>query len=108
MNTNYLTDFDRGKSVLVISGCLAEKSKSTLSWTVDNLHWATQVYCEDCKILGQPPRRPFPARETLPYKDKDVEVLLESKPDAKGKTRVINIAVYYQNKEKFLEILRSQ
>ena len=92
----------------MVSGCLAEKSKSTLSWTVDNLSWAIKDYCKDCKIAGQRPfqQRPPPDRRTLPYKDKDIDKYLESKPDDKVKNRVINVAEYFKNKEKFLEILR--
>ena len=41
----------------------------------------------------------------LPYKEKKKEGLV-FKPDDEKKISVINVVEYYQNKEKFLEILR--
>ena len=97
--------FNRGKSVLVVSGSLADQGKSSLTWSVTDLDWSYRVYCQDCKTVGRRPKRVPPSRRTLPYDGKKREALVFL-PDEEGKVHVINVAEYFQNREKFLEILR--
>ena len=104
---SFRTILIRGKSVLVVSGSLADQGNSTLSWTVTNLDYSYIVYLKDCKAVGQRPKRVPPSRRTLPYDGKKKEALV-FQPEEEGKAHVINVAEYFQNKEKFLEILRSE
>ena len=91
----------------MVSGSLADQGNSTLSWTVTNLNYSYSVYLKDCKVAGQRPKRVPPSRRTLPY-DGEMKEALVFKPEEEGKAHVINVAEYFQNKEKFLEILRSE
>ena len=91
----------------MVSGSLADQGNSTLSWTVTNLKYSHSVYCKDCKIVGQRPKRVPPSRRTLPHDGEKKEALV-FQPEEEGKAHVINVAEYFQNHEKFLEILRSE
>ena len=102
---SFRTILIRGKSVLVVSGSLADQRKSTLSWTVTNLDYSYTVYFKDCKALGQRPKPGRPSRRSLPYDGEKKEVLV-FQPEEEGKAHVINVAEYFQNKEKFMEIIR--
>ena len=93
--------------MLVVSGSLADQRNSTLSWSVTNLDWSHIVYIRDCKTLGRRPKRVPPSKRTLPYDGKKKAALV-FQPDEEGKAHVINVAEYFQNHAKFLEILRSE
>ena len=98
----YLT---RGKTVLVVSGSLAVQRKSTLTWSVNKLDWSVKVHFNDCRVVSRRPSFAEPSRQTLPYDGEKREGLV-FQPEEEGKAHVINVAEYYQNKDKFLEILR--
>ena len=97
--------FNRGKSFLVVSGSLADQGKCSLTWSVTDLDWSYRVYCQDCRTVARRPKRIPPRRGNLPYDGKKKEDLV-FQPDQEGKAHVINVAEYFQNREKFLEILR--
>ena len=88
--------------MLVVSGGLARRGKSTLSWTVNDLNRSHEIYVKDCKSLGINPNNVRPSKKKLPFKSEELD---ESPTDDK-KVKVINVAKFYQNKEKFREILR--
>ena len=94
--------------MLVVSGCVAKKGKSTITWTVNDLQQSHSDYfkdCRDCKNFGVIPNRDHPIREELPYKNEDKKNLT-FKPDQHQKIHLINVAKYYGNEEQFLELLR--
>ena len=97
--------FNRGKSFLVVSGSLADQGKCSLTWSVTDLDWSYRVYCQDCRTVARRPKRVPPSRGNLPYDGKKKEALV-FQPDEEGKAHVINVAEYFQNREKFLEVLR--
>ena len=88
--------------MLVVSGCIAKKGKSTLSWTVNDLPWSHTIYYEDCRSLDINPNKVLPSPRKLPYKSDE----LDEKPTQDKKIKVINVAKFYENKEKFQEIIR--
>ena len=89
--------------MLVVSGCIAKKrGKSTLSWTVNNLNRSHEIYVADCKSLGINPNKVRPSKNKMPFKREE----LEEKPTDDKKTKIINVGKFYENKEKFREILR--
>ena len=88
--------------MLVVSGGLARRGKSTLSWTVNNLNRSIANYEEDCRILGIEEDEIRPSMMRMPFARDE----LDEKPTDDKKTRVINIGKFYENKEKFREILR--
>ena len=90
------------KTVLVVSGVVARIGKSTLSWTVNNLNRSHEIYVKDCKSLGINPNKIRPSKKKLPFKSEE----LDEKPTDDKKVKVINVAKFYENKEKFCEILR--
>ena len=90
------------KSVLVVSGCIARRGKSTLSWTVNNLYRSIDTYVKDCIILGVEINEVDPSMKEMPF----VSDELDEKPTDDEKTKVINIGKFYKNQEKFREILR--
>ena len=85
---------------------MAEQRKNTLTWSVSRLSYSYEVYFKDCKALGRRPKFVQPSKKTLPYVGKKKEALV-FQPDQEGKAHVINVAEYFRNREKFLEILRS-
>ena len=90
--------------MLVVSGSIARRGKSTLSWTVNDLQWSHGMFMEDCRSLksfGIKPNRVRPTRKTLPFKCDE----LDEKPTNDKKIKVINVAKFFENKEKFREIL---
>ena len=89
-------------TVLVVSGCIAGRGKSTLSWTVQDLNRSNEIYREDCESLGIIPNEVRPSIKKLPFKCED----LAEKPEEDKKIKVINVAMFYGNKEKFQEIIR--
>ena len=94
--------------MLVVSGCVAKKEKSTITWTVDNLQEAHSIYTQDskdCKSLGIKFDRNSPTREKLPYENEDKENLV-FKPGEHPKIHIINVAKYYGNEQQFLDLLR--
>ena len=88
--------------MLVVSGCIARRGKSTLSWTVNNLNRSHEIYVADCRSLGINPNKVRPSPKKLPFKSDE----LDEKPTDDKKIKVINIGKFYQNKEKFWEIIR--
>ena len=88
--------------MLVVSGCIAKKRKSTLSWTVNNLNRSHEVYMTDCKSLGINPNKVRPTKKKMPFKSDE----LDEKPTNEKKIKVINIGKFFENQEKFREILR--
>lgn len=88
--------------MLVVSGCIARRGKSTLSWTVNNLDRSHEIYVADCRSLGINPNKVRPSKKKLPFKSDE----LDEKPTDDKKIKVINIGKFFENKEKFLEILR--
>ena len=88
--------------MLVVSGSIAGRGKSTLSWTVNDLNRSHEIYVKDCKSLGINPNKVLPSKKKLPFKSEE----LDEKPTDDKKVKVINVAKFYQNKEKFWEILR--
>ena len=92
----------------MVSGSLAVQRRTTLTWTVDSLKWYYRnVYYKDCKALGLKPKQSRPTKNTLPYDGQKREALV-FQPDGEAWTvHVINVAEYYQNTEKFLQVLRS-
>ena len=90
------------KSVLVVSGCIARRRKSTLSWTVNNLPRSHEIYMADCKSLGINPNKVRPIKKKMPFKCEE----LDEKPTEDKKIKVINVGKFFENKEKFWEILR--
>ena len=91
----------QNKSVLVVSGGIARRGKSTLSWTVNNLNRAIAIYEADCNILGIE-EEVRPSMNKMPYECDE----LDEKPTDDKNIKVINIGKFYGNKEKFWEILR--
>ena len=89
----------------MVSGSLAVQRQNTLTWSVESLNYSYIVYFKDCKALGRRPKLVQPSKKTLPYDGKKKEALV-FQPDQEGKAHVINVAEYFQNREKFLEILR--
>ena len=88
--------------MLVVSGCIAKKGKSTLSWTVNDLARSHTIYFEDCNALGINPNRVRPTMKKIPYKSEE----LDEKPTEDKKIKVINIGKFFENKERFWEIVR--
>ena len=88
--------------MLVISGCIAGRGKSTLSWTVNDLNRSHEIYVGDCRSLGINPNKVRPSMKKMPFKCEE----LDEKPTQDKKIKVINVAKFYKNKEKFWEILR--
>ena len=95
--------------MLVVSGCIAKKEKSTITWTVSDLEKAYSIYCNDskvCKSLGiKLNKKDRPTRGNLPYKGKNMEDLV-FKSNQHHKIHMINIAKYYENQQLFLDLLR--
>ena len=90
--------------MLVVSGCIAKKEKSTITWTIDDLQQAHTIYskdCRDCKSLGIKFNRNRPTRENLPCKDTENLVF-----EPGEHPKMINVAKYYGNEQKFLDLLR--
>ena len=87
--------------MLVVSGCIAGRGKSTLSWTVNSLEWSHDLYWRDCNVLGINPNRVLPSKKKMPYKSEE----LDEKPTEDKKIKVINVVKFFENKEKFREIL---
>ena len=94
--------------MLVVSGCVAKKEKSTITWTVNDLEEAHSIYCQDskdCKDLGiKFYRKDRPTRENLPYK-MDNEYLV-FKSDEHHRIHMINVAKYYEHEQRFFDLLR--
>ena len=88
--------------MLVVSGCIAKKGKSTLSWTVNNLERSHETYMTDCRSLEINPNKVRPSKKKMPFKCEE----LDEKPTEDKKIKVINIGKFFENKEKFWEILR--
>ena len=88
--------------MLVVSGGLARRGKSTLSWTVNNLYRSIDTYVNDCILLGVEINEVRPSMNKMPFARDE----LDEKPTDDKKTRVINIGKFYKNQEKFREILR--
>ena len=88
--------------MLVVSGCIAKRGKSTLSWTVNNLNRSIEIYEADCRSLGINPNRVRPSKKKMPFKCDE----LDEKPTKDKKIKVTNIGKFFENKEKFLEIIR--
>ena len=88
--------------MLVVSGCIAGRGRSTLSWTVNDLNRSHEIYVKDCKSLEIKPNNVRPSKKKLPFKSEE----LDEKPTDDKKVKVINVAKFYENKEKFCEILR--
>ena len=88
--------------MLVVSGCIARRGKSTLSWTVNSLERSHEIYVEDCRNLGIIPNKVRPSIKRMPFKCEE----LDEKPTEDKKIKVINIGKFFENKEKFLEIIR--
>ena len=88
--------------MLVVSGGLARRGKSTLSWTVNNLYRSIDTYVKDCIILGVEINEVDPSMKEMPF----VSDELDEKPTDDKNIKVINIGKFYGNKEKFREILR--
>ena len=95
--------------MLVVSGCVAKKGKSTITWTVNDIDKAHSTYFKDlrvCKSLGiKFNKKDRPTRGNLPYEKKDKEYLV-FKSDQHHKIHMINVAKYYQNEQLFLDLLR--
>ena len=94
--------------MLIVSGCIAKKGKSTITWTVNNLELAHKIYCQDskdCKSLGIKFNRDRPTRDKLPYKNEDKENLV-FKPGEHQQIHMVNVAKYYGNDQQFLDLLR--
>ena len=89
----------------MVSGSLAVQGRNTLTWSVESLNYSYDVYCQDCMTVARRPKRVPPSKKNLPYDDKKKEDLVFL-PDEEGKAHVINVAEYFQNREKFLEVLR--
>ena len=87
---------------MVVSGCIAGRGKSTLSWTVHKLKFSHEIYYRDCRNLGINPNKVGPTERNLPYKSDE----LDEKPTPDKKIKVINVAKFYDNPKKFREILR--
>ena len=88
--------------MLVVSGCIAKKGKSKLSWTVNDLPRSYTIYYEDCRSLGINPSKVCPSLKKMPYKSDE----LDEKPTDNKKIKVINVGKFFKNKKKFWEILR--
>ena len=88
--------------MLIVSGCIAKKGKTTLSWTVNDLPRSHTIYYADCNALEINPSRVRPVMKKMPYKSDE----LDEKPTDDKKIKVINIGKFYKNQEKFREILR--
>ena len=88
--------------MLVVSGGLARRGKSTLSWTVNNLYRSIDTYVNDCILLGVEINEVRPSMNKMPFARDE----LDEKPTDDKKTKVINIGKFYENQEKFREILR--
>ena len=88
--------------MLVVSGSIARRGKSTLSWTVNNLYRSIDTYVKDCITLGVEINEVDPSMKIMPF----VSDELDEKPTDDEKTKVINIGKFYKNQEKFREILR--
>ena len=88
--------------MLVVSGCIAKKGKSTISWSVNNLNRSHEIYMADCQSLGINPNKVRPSKKKMPFKCEE----LDEKPTEDKKIKVINIGKFFENKEKFLEIIR--
>ena len=88
--------------MLVVSGGLAGRGKSTLSWTVNSLERSHEIYVADCRSLGIIPNKVRPSKKKMPFKSEE----LDEKPTEDKKIKVINVAKFFENKEKFQEITR--
>ena len=91
--------------MLVVSGVVARRGKSTLSWTVNNLNRSHEIYVEDCRSLagfGIKPNRVRPTNKSLPFKSDE----LDEKPTDGKNIKIINVGKFFKNREKFWEILR--
>ena len=73
-----------------------------LSWTVNDLPRSHTIYYEDCNVLGLNPNRVRPSMKKMPYKSSE----LDEKPTEDKKIKVINIGKFFENNEKFWEIVR--
>ena len=88
--------------MLVVSGSIARRGKSTLSWTVYDLNRSHVIYMADCKSLDINPNKVRPSMKKMPFKCEE----LDEKPTKDKNIKVINIGKFFENKEKFSEILR--
>ena len=88
--------------MLVVSAGLARRGKSTLSWTVNNLNRSHEIYMGDCKNLDINPNKVRPSKKKMPFKCEE----LDEKPTDDKKIKVINIGKFFENKEKFRDIVR--
>ena len=91
--------------MLVVSGSIARRGKTILSWTVKDLNWSIDIYMADCrslKSLGIEPNRVRPSRKKMPFNCDE----LDEMPTDDEKIKVINVAKFFEKKEKFWEILR--
>ena len=88
--------------MLVVSGGLARRGKSTLSWTVNNLYRSIDTYVKDCIILGLEINENDPSMNKMPFECDE----LDEKPTVDEKIKVINIGKFFENNEKFWEIVR--
>ena len=84
---------------------MAVQRKNTLTWSIETLNYSHDVYCQDCMTVARRPKRVPPCKKNLPYDDKKKEALV-FQPDQEKKAHVVNVAEYFQNREKFLEVLR--
>ena len=91
--------------MLVVSGSIARRGKTILSWTVNDLNCSIDIYMADCRSLksfGVKPNKVRPSRKKMPFNCDE----LDEKPTDDEKIKVINVAKFFENKEKFWEILR--
>ena len=88
--------------MLVVSGAIAGRGKSTLSWTVNDLNRSHEIYVDDCRSLEINPNKVRPSMKKMPFNCEE----LDEKPTENKKIKVINVAKFYKNKEKFQEISR--
>ena len=56
----------------------------------------------DCRSLGINPNKSRPSQKKMPFKSDE----LDEKPTDDKNIKVINVGKFYENKEKFWEILR--
>ena len=84
---------------------MADQREFSLTWFVTDLDWSYRIYCLDCKTIVRRPKEFPPCKNDLPYDGENEDLVFL--PDEEGKPHVINVAEYFQNRDMFLEVLRS-